>query len=169
MPSFNASNASVHVLTEKDGLLSAVAHDLELAVTDFTVTADSQAISAKLSPASLKVLHALKGGAPTTALSDHDKADIQANIGKDVLDLGKEITFVSTSVATDAAGAKVAGTLTINGTAKAVSFQARLQGGNLVADIPVHQPDFGIKPYSAMMGTLKVKPGLVVRVSLPSW
>jgi len=36
-----------------------------------------------------------------------------------------------------------------------------------VAEVPIHQPDFGIKPYSAMLGALKVKPDLVVRCSVP--
>ena len=38
----------------------------------------------------------------------------------------------------------------------------------LVAEVSLHQPDFGIKPYSAMLGTLRVKPDVTVVVSLPA-
>jgi hypothetical protein len=34
-----------------------------------------------------------------------------------------------------------------------------------VAEFRIDQRDFGIKPYSAMLGTLKIKPEVVVRVS----
>ena len=36
-----------------------------------------------------------------------------------------------------------------------------------VAELKLHQPDFGIKPYSAALGALKVKPDILVRVSVP--
>jgi hypothetical protein len=36
-----------------------------------------------------------------------------------------------------------------------------------VAEIKLHQPDFGIKPFTAALGALKVKPDVVVRVSVP--
>jgi len=31
----------------------------------------------------------------------------------------------------------------------------------------LHQPDFGIRPYSAMLGTLRVDADVVVRVVIP--
>jgi hypothetical protein len=36
-----------------------------------------------------------------------------------------------------------------------------------VAEVKIHQPDFGIKPYTAALGALKVKPDVLVRVSVP--
>jgi YceI-like domain len=170
MATYAPPSASIRVLTEKDGLLSAVAHDLELEVTDFTVSADDRAVSATVWPGSLRVLHALKNGRPTTALSDKDKADIQTNLARHVLDPARTITFVSSSVVKDGGGGlRVGGTLTLNGVARVLSCQARVQGDRLVAELPLHQPDFGIRPFSAMMGTMKVKPTVVVRVDLPRW
>jgi hypothetical protein len=34
--------------------------------------------------------------------------------------------------------------------------------------VALHQPDFGIRPYRAMLGALKVKAGVVVRASIPA-
>ena len=37
----------------------------------------------------------------------------------------------------------------------------------MVTVVRLHQPDFGIKPYSALLGTLKIKPEVTVRCSVP--
>jgi hypothetical protein len=171
MPTFDAKNAQCHVFTEKEGLLSAMAHDLQIAVTEFTVNADEKSISATFNSSSFKVMNAMKDGQPTTALSDKDKKEIEGNIVKDVLGAGKnpEIKFVSTSVSKNGESATIAGNLTLNGTTKAIQVAAKVQGGSFVAEVPIHQPDFGIKPYSAMMGTLKIKPALKVRITLPKF
>lgn len=170
MATYDAKTAQVHVLTEKEGLLSAIAHDLELAVTSFTVQADEQAIEATFDARSLKVLHALKDGRPASGLSEKDKADIEKNVVKDVLHAERhpQIRFVSAAVKRDGAAASVTGTLTLHGVSRPVSFTARSAGGSWVAEVPLHQPDYGIKPFSAMMGTLKIKPGVRVRVSFPA-
>ena len=37
-----------------------------------------------------------------------------------------------------------------------------------VAEITLKQPDFGIKPFRTALGTLKVKPEVIVRVEVPA-
>lgn len=169
MATYDAKTAEVHVLTEKEGMLSAMAHDLEIAVTAFTAKVEDTQIQGTFDARSLKVLHAMKNGAPSTALSDKDKAEIEKNIAKDVLESEKhaQVTFASTSVKRDGASVAVSGTLQVHGVSKPVSFTAKKVDGAWVAEIPLSQPDYGIKPFSAMMGTLKVKPDLKVRVKIP--
>jgi hypothetical protein len=36
-----------------------------------------------------------------------------------------------------------------------------------VVELKLHQPDFGIKPFSAALGALRVKPDVMIRVSVP--
>jgi hypothetical protein len=43
----------------------------------------------------------------------------------------------------------------------------RADGDRWVTDLKLHQPDFGIKPFSAALGALKVKPDVIIRVSVP--
>jgi hypothetical protein len=43
----------------------------------------------------------------------------------------------------------------------------RAEGDRWVAEMNIHQPDFGIKPYTAALGALKVKPEVMVRISVP--
>ena len=170
MPAFDATTATCRVFTEKEGLLSRLAHDLELDVTDFTVKADGAAVEGTFNPRSLRVLHALKDGQPTSTLSDWDKRDIEGNLAREVLLSPTPIHFASSSIErTPGGGAKVTGTLTLNSRSRPVELAVRLEAGRFVTEFVLHQLDWGIIPFSAMMGALTIKPEVRVRLSLPSW
>lgn len=171
MPTFNASNAQCQVFTQKEGFLSAIAHDLAIEVQAFTISVNGDFVSASIQANSLSVLHATKDGKPIEALSEKDKLEIKGNIAKDVLLAAKypEITFASTVVQRDASDIWVEGNLGLHGVTRSIRFRVVAAGDTYVAEIPIHQPDFGIKPYTAMLGALKVKADLTVRVTLPRW
>jgi polyisoprenoid-binding protein YceI len=171
MPTFNASNAQVLIYTYKEGLLSAIAHDLKLSVGKFEVSVEGASLQATFDAKSLTVVNAMKDGADAAGtLSDKDKGEIEANIVKDVLDAGKHptIQFASSSIAASGGSWKVEGNLTIKSNTKPVSFHAERKGDQLVAELTIHQPDFGVKPYSAMLGTLKIKPEIKLVLMLPA-
>jgi polyisoprenoid-binding protein YceI len=172
MPKLDASQVQCQVLTYKEGLLSAVAHDLKLAVTKLSIEfdPDSKKIDATFDPTSLTVHCAMKDGEERLdTLSAKDKRDIEGNIAKDVLVTKKhrEIRFRSKSVSESGGVYRVSGTLEIKGKARDVSFDLRNSGDNLEAKVRLHQPDYGVKPYSAMLGALKIKPDIDVLVKLP--
>jgi hypothetical protein len=64
-------------------------------------------------------------------------------------------------------GFAIAGTLSLHGRQKRVAGTAVRTGGKLCLELTLHQPDFGIKPYSAMLGTLKVKPDVRLKITVP--
>ena len=173
MPLYDEKNAQCRVFTFKDGLLSKVAHDLELSATRFSVHVDRDALSIKmeLDPRSLRVLHAVQaGGAAPQALSDADKEKIAAQIQKEVLHVERHpsIAFSSRQVsARSDGGYSVRGDLNLHGTTRSISFETRVEGHQQVAELELHQPDYGIVPFKAMLGTLKVKPDVRVRVAIP--
>jgi hypothetical protein len=169
VPFYDAKTATCRVFTEKDGLLSRLAHDLELDVTDFTLKADANAVEGTFNPRSLKVVHALKDGRPTDALSDKDKQEIEASLARDVLTSAAPIRFVSTSVEKTPSTTRVVGSLTLNGRARTIELAVRVDAKRFVSEVRLHQPDFGIKPFSAMMGALKIRPEVRVRISIPQW
>ena len=138
------------VFTFKDGLLSPLAHDLKLRVTKLEVGEKTATFDAS----SLRVESA---GGP---LPRHFYGEIEKNIREDVLRSSKfpVITFEATEVAETV----ITGRLTLCGVTKEIRCSRR---GNLV-EYELHQPDFGIKPYTAMLGTLKVKPTVKVQVQL---
>lgn len=163
MPIYDATSARCRVFTFKEGLLSAVAHDLEIEVGTFRVelSEDGTKATATFDARSLRVLDAVVDGrrSPGT-LSDRDKRKIEDNIVADVLSAKRhpEIRFESTEI-TDTA---VRGRLTMAG--RTHDVRCRRDGDVVTATL--HQPDWGIKPYSAMLGTLKLKPDVRVELTL---
>ena len=76
MKRHDADSAEVRIFTYKEGLLSAVAHDLQLEATRFEIqVADDRSIVATFEPGSIRVLDAMIDGrlSPGT-LSAKDKA-----------------------------------------------------------------------------------------------
>jgi polyisoprenoid-binding protein YceI len=161
MARYDASSAEILVFTFKEGLLSAVAHDLKLRATKFTLEVEGSTAKLELDAASLRVVVAMKDGQESpSSLSPAKYAEIEDNAAKDVLAVKKfpTITFAATTV-TDT---EVVGQLTLHGQTHEVRGKC---SGN-TAEFRLDQRQFGIKPFSAMLGTLKVKPEVTVRVSL---
>lgn len=173
MPTYNAATAECLVFSYKEGLLSRVAHDLKIQVDRFEVKVDDEtkAIEATFEVGSMRVICARKEGRDDSGtLSRGDIKKIQGNITKDVLNAKKQpqVKFVSSSVSEEGDSAKVEGRLTMNGRSKAIRTTATKRDGKWVAKFRLHQPDFGIKPFSAMMGALKVKTDLDVELTIPA-
>ena len=163
--------AQCHVLTYCEGLLTAFGHDLELAVTRFDIRVDPDArrADASFDAASLRVERAFKNGVEHRGLSDADRRTIEDTARRDVLSVTRhpEIRFRTTRVTDVENGWDVVGKLVLCGKERDVQVPLRRDGDRCVASIPLRQEDFGIKPYSAFFGGLKVKSEVVVRLSLP--
>ena len=162
----------VRIFTEKDGLLSAVAHDLELGVERFRIEWDDARakLTATFDTRSLRVLHPIVRGAPSpSSLSSKDLRKIEENIQRDVLATARhpEVRFESSAIEPDGEGYRLTGTLTLHGTSRPLTARASRIGDRFVTELTLDQREFGITPYSAMMGTLKIKPLVRVRVRVP--
>lgn len=164
MARLDPSAVEVHVFTFKEGLLSAVAHDLDLKVGRCTVDADGDTLRAEFDTSSLQVVSAMKDGAASEALSSSMKAEIEKNVVHDVLESRRHPTARFETKRVDAG--QVEGALTLHGVTRPVRGARRSEGSWDVAEFRFDQRDFGIKPYSAMLGTLKIKPEVLVRVKL---
>jgi len=172
MARFDAYNSECLVFSFKDGLLARLAHDLKMQVERFSIEVDdtTHQIRATFDPSSLQVACAQVDGRDDPGeLSSGDKKKIHDNITKDVLHVRKhpEIRFESTNVVARGEGFAVEGTLHMHGKSRSVQASVRVDGGRWVSEVRIHQPDFGIKPYTAALGALKVKPDVLVRVSVP--
>ena len=168
----DASTGECHVFTYKEGLLSAVAHDLKIKVDRWRLEVDDAqaAIVASFDATSLRVVCSMRDGheAPGV-ISAKDAQKIEASTQSDVLQASqhREVRFRSTAVVPDGEGYRVDGELTLVGRTRPVSVGVRRDGDRLVAEVRLHQPDFGIKPFSAMFGALKIQPGVLVRLAVP--
>lgn len=163
-------NGTLQINTYREGMAQKVGHDLILNVEKWDATvevgADGQLTTVGLDadPKSLKV-HEGRGGAKP--LSDKDRGDIHKGIDGKVLG-GQPITFRSAAVEHSGNGLSVSGELTMAGTTKPASFQLALgEDGRVSGTLPVTQSEWGIKPYKALMGALKVKDEIEVVLDVP--
>jgi polyisoprenoid-binding protein YceI len=158
------NNATLRVKTGRSGAAAAAGHDLDIAVTSWEATLDiGEASSLALSadPTSLEVTEG-KGG--MKALTDDDKTDISKTIDKDVLKK-KSISFQSTSVEESGGALVVKGDLEIAGKTAPVEFDLAVgDDGALSGSAKLSQKDWGIKPYSALFGALKVNDDIEIVV-----
>lgn len=164
----NANSGKLFVYTFKEGFLSAIAHDLLIDVTNFTIKpiipdtgVQSASIEAEIQANSLKVVCAMKDGRENpAALKEKDKADIEEATFKDVLHPSKypTINFRSSNIQEKDGVYHVKGELILHGVTRPIEFDAKTTTGtDLKGKFTICQKDFGIKPYRAMLGTLKVK------------
>lgn len=186
------SNTNCQIFTFKEGLLSAIAHDLRLVVERCSIdlTTGSEAVSsgvqggspdgagtqvviaitATFDPRSIRVVCAQRDGQDQpSALSAAQRAEIDRHIQQDVLhtDRYPEVRFVSTKVTPRAGAYDVQGELSLHGQQRAMAASVRRQGERWLCEVRLNQPDFGIKPFSAALGTLRVRPDLLVTVAVP--
>jgi polyisoprenoid-binding protein YceI len=139
-------------------------------VTRFEIAVAAGSVRATFDPASLRVVCALRDGrdAPQ-ALAERDRREIEATVARTVLDAQRHpgIRFDSTAVTPHRDGALVEGVLSIRGRERKVALLARRADGRAVVEARIHQPDFGIQPYTAMLGALKIRADVTVRLTTP--
>ena len=172
MAVFDQSACRCLVFTYKEGLLSKMAHDLKIEVGRFRIEVDPESgVEATFDTRSLRVLAAQREGRDAPRLlSVRDKKKIEAQIVRDVLKSGKypEARFSSTNLEELNGGMRVSGRLSLHGHERQISVEVTQQGAMYVVDLPLHQPDYGIKPFTAAFGALKVRAGVRVRLDVPS-
>ena len=104
------------------------------------------------------------------ALSRSDREKIESSMRDDVLHVRRhpEIRFRSTEIIDRGEDAfAIRGELTLHGTARPIHAEARRVDRGWQTEVTLHQPDFGITPYKAAFGALKVQPDVRVRVVAP--
>jgi polyisoprenoid-binding protein YceI len=167
-----SKSAECLVFAFKEGLLSPIAHDLKIRVGGFEIEVDEEArtVQATFDSNSLEVVAARKNGRDNQKLlSRRDRTKIAANIRKSVLKSSRypQIRYVSNSSIDSADGLTLEGILTLNGKSRPISVSVTQRDKGRVATARIHQPDFGINPYTALLGTLRVKPAVLIEVRYP--
>jgi polyisoprenoid-binding protein YceI len=159
------SHFIVHVFVS--GLLSGFAHNHNIAIRNFTGTADFLPDN----PAGSSLRMTIEANSLTVIddkVSDKDRQQIEANMRDEVLETSKypEIVFKSTEVSMTKTAegqyqAKIFGELTLHGVTRHGLINARVEasGNSLRArgEFPLRQTEYNIKPISIGAGTVKVK------------
>lgn len=157
---YGPDSATLAVRTKRGGAAAKAGHDLLIHVTRWEGTLevgeDAQPTGATLS-ADATSLRVREGSGGIQTLSDDDKANIETTIDDDVLER-RDIEFRSTRVEPGADGRlSMEGELTLAGKTKPIAFDLTVgEDGHVSATAVVTQTRWGMKPYSALFGTLKV-------------
>lgn len=171
MPALDPKDVELLVYTYKEGLLSKVAHDLKLRAQRIQLDLDEDHVDLRVEVRGLRVINAMQNGrvAPEL-LSSKDKMKIEDTLySKDVLHAAAHphVTFESSAVTAVEDGYEVRGRLTIRGRTAEVRADVLRRDGRLSTRVKLLQTDFGITPFSALLGALKVKPEVLVQLSVP--
>jgi len=113
----------------------------------------------------------VRGGRPDpSALTPADKAKIEAAIRDDVLHPQRfpKVHFASDRVERLDKTWRVEGTLDLHGVRRPLAVTVLERDGELRCEADVDQPAFGIAPYRAAFGALKVKPAVRITLTVKS-
>jgi polyisoprenoid-binding protein YceI len=156
------------VRTARTGLGAKAGHDLAIEVTRWHGSA--RVDTADLANCSVTVDVAVdssrvrEGTGGVKPLTDSDRAEIHKTLREQILHTAQHpaIAFRSTRVAGSGASFTLDGDLTIMGVTRPVMVQGRVAGGRALGTASVVQTRWGIRPYSAFLGALKLRDEVTV-------
>lgn len=168
---YEITDGTIRIFTYREGLLSAVGHDLQLSVGRFLVRADGAQVTVELHADSLVVDGAVRDGAlDPRALSAKDLRDIRDNtVGKKILHTARHpvIRVTGTLRALEADTHELAATATLVGRSAPITVPIRSEGGRLRGALTLAPSRWGIAPFKALLGTLRIQDRVDVRFDLP--
>jgi hypothetical protein len=156
-------DGTLSVRTGRTGTVAKAGHDLLIHVTSWSAAlelGDEPSLALDADATSLRVREGTGG---MKALDADDLANIETTIDDEVL-LRRDIRFRSTRVERTAGGLGVQGDLTLAGTTRPIAFDLAVDGERVTGAAVVKQTEWGMKPYSALFGALKVADEVRVEV-----
>lgn len=165
------SNGKLILQTSRQGLAAQAGHDLTIEVSRWSgevVVGEDRAASSVEVTVDLGSLTVLKGTGGVKSLSERDKREIAQTAGKQLrTDRHPTAAFTSTAVRPNEQGGVLEGTLTLVGIDRQVQLDVvDLGDGRFRATGKVVQSEFGIKPYTAFFGALKLADPVEVDVEV---
>jgi hypothetical protein len=168
MPRSNAVTIRVRTYRAAGSLLSRLAHDLELGLEEFELVYRDGRVTLSFVPASLEALGPVIGGVLVPeGLSNRHKAEIHTNIRDKVLLTARyrEGRFEGSYVEVEA-GVRVDGKLTLLAETRDVTFELAEVPGGFRGVVELVPSRWGIQPFKAMLGALKLKDRVEVVVTV---
>jgi polyisoprenoid-binding protein YceI len=156
------------VKTGRTGLGSKAGHHLTIEVTRWSARALVDPAEPANSLLAVDVdadsFEVRQGTGGIKALTDSDRAEILSTIRDKILHTAQHptITFRSRSVFGSAESFVVDGVLAIMGAAGPATIQGRVTEGRVRGSATIVQSLWGIRPYSAFLGALKLKDEVIV-------
>jgi polyisoprenoid-binding protein YceI len=156
------ANGRLLIKTGRAGLGRRAGHDLTIEVTQWEATAvvapaepGASSVTVTIDVDSFAVREGAGGVKP---LTDGDRAEIKKTFQREILhtDRHPSITFQSTQVTGAPESFSIEGELTILDQTRPITVRGSAGGERVSGGATVVQSQFGIKPYSAFFGALKL-------------
>jgi len=160
------ARGSVQVFTFRDGVLARAAHDLRLRLEAFEVGLDGEAVEATFDLRSLHVDGPMEGGVVRPErFGPGERTDIERALRKEILHTDRAPTARFEGRASPRGdGFAVAGQLALAGRRAPAAFDVRREGALYRAAIDITPSRWGIAPYKALLGAIRLKD--LVRIEL---
>jgi polyisoprenoid-binding protein YceI len=158
-----AAEGELQIVTGVAGPAAKMGHRLTIAMASWRADVQwrgKQPIAVEL-VVDVDSLQVIKGEGGVTPLSGPEKGVVRSNALK-ALDVKKypQITFTAEGITKTATGYRLDGTVQIHGTSRPQTVDLAVEESGDVwvmsASVPVLQTQFGVKPYSLFVGSLKV-------------
>jgi polyisoprenoid-binding protein YceI len=169
--SLGPDNARMLIRTGREGFAARAGHDLTIEVTRWSAEVDlpggdlaGATVTAEVHLDSLAVREGTGGAKP---LTDDDRREITTTARRLLTERGPAVaSFTSSRVAPAGRGGAIDGQVTLHGTTEAVRLQVTERGtGQYLASTALRQSVFGVRPYSAFLGALKLRDEVSVEIS----
>jgi polyisoprenoid-binding protein YceI len=162
------AKGTIHVFTFKDGVLSAVAHDLRMRLDQFAISLDGDNVRGEFDLKSLFCDGPVRDG--VVHPEDYDagkRADVEKAMHGDVLHTAKHPTARFTGKATPkGSGFSVNGVLQLAGQEAPLSFDVEEANGTYKTRFDIVPSKWKIEPYKALLGAIRLKDVIRIEASL---
>jgi polyisoprenoid-binding protein YceI len=158
--------------TSRTGLGRRAGHDLTIEATrwqaDVVVNPADPGGSSVAVTIETDSLEVREGTGGLKALTDADRSDIKATMGEKILSSAEHpvITFSSSEVTGTIDAFQLGGDLMIMGQARPVTVSGGIDAGRIRGHATVTQSRWGIKPYSAFAGALRLADDIRIEFDL---
>lgn len=158
-------DATLHIYVFKEGWLSRFAHDLRLVVPGFEIHLAAGSVRASFDPRTARVEGAVVNErVEPDGISPKDKLAIVETICQEILDCAHHprVTFEGR-----VSGGLVRGDLTLRGRSQPLEFPWEMRPGAALIDVTLTPSKWGIAPYKALGGTIRLQDRWRVRLFAP--
>jgi hypothetical protein len=158
-------DATLHIYVFKEGWLARFAHDLRLVVPGFEMTLERGVLNASFDPRSARVEGSVVNERlDPDGISPSDKASIVETICHDILDCAHhpQVRFEGRL-----ARGRVSGQLQMHGRSQPIEAAIDMRPGAALVDLTLTPSKWGIAPYKALGGTIRLQDRWRVRLFAP--
>jgi len=162
------AKGTIQVFTFKEGLLSAMAHDLQLNLEKFDITLEGENLRAEFPLQTLTLVGPVEDGQVQPDKYDAGKrADVHKAMNEEILHTDRHPTARFSGRATPKGeGYSVSGELELAGQKSPLAFEVATQGGTFNGEFEIQPSRWGVAQYKAALGAIRLKDQVRVRFAL---